>query len=173
LARIIKLVYRIVKPTLVPATPGDSEFRFQLYASTRTEEVSIFGWDERQQAAFMRMQFLAREQSYASAYPRKAVSLILCEDLPVGAMMVDRGEHEITLIDIALLPEFRSRGIGTSLIQDLINEAHTTNKPLQLQVAKGNRAAALYSRLGFARTGENKMYEQMKINANTRRAIPA
>jgi ribosomal protein S18 acetylase RimI-like enzyme len=157
------LASRTAQPILTAAGPEDSDFRFHLYLSTRFEEVSIFGWDEPQQATFMRMQFRARDQSYANAYPAKTVSLVLFDGQRVGAVIVDRSEHEIRLIDIALLPEARGHGIGTALIQALMDESRNAGKPLRLQVAKGNRAAALYSRLGFVKTGEDDVYESMEI----------
>ena len=157
------LASRLAQPILTPASPEDSDFRFQLYVSTRAEELSIFAWSEQQQATFMKMQFMARELSYSNAYPAKTVSLVVCDGRRVGAVMVDRSDHEIRLIDIALLPEARGHGIGTALIQTLIVESRTASKPLRLQVAKGNRAAALYSRLGFVKTGEDEVYERMEI----------
>jgi len=154
---------RAKEPVLTPAGAGDLDFLFQLYASTRSEEVSRFGWDERQLAGFMRMQFTAREHAYASAYAGAERSLVLCNGQRVGAIIVQRREHEIRLIDIALLPEARSRGIGTVLVVDLIRESCRANKPLRLQVAKGNRAVSLYRRLGFITTGEDAMYDQMEF----------
>ncbi|HYN14458.1 MAG TPA: GNAT family N-acetyltransferase [Terriglobales bacterium] len=154
---------RALEPVLTAAGAGDLDFLFQLYASTRLEEVSSFGWDERQLAGFMRMQFTARERAYASAYSGAERSLILYDGQRVGAIIVQRQEREIRLIDIALLPEARSRGIGTVLIVDLIRECRRANKPLRLQVAKSNRAGSLYRRLGFIKTGEDAMYDQMEF----------
>ena len=161
----------IMQPVLTPAVPEDTEFLFQLYASTRAEELSIFRWDERQQAAFVRMQFAARERSYASSYPDAERSIVLSEGKRIGAVIVHRAEREVTLIDIALLPEARNRGLGTALIKDLIRESFIENKPVRLHVAKDNRAATLYYRLGFRKIGEDGMYEHMELHSNTKTSI--
>ena len=61
---------------------------------------------------------------------------------------------EIRLVDISLLPEFRNRGLGTSLLRDLFTEAEAAGKPLTIHVEKFNPAMRLYQRLGFVRVPE-------------------
>jgi ribosomal protein S18 acetylase RimI-like enzyme len=148
---------------LVPADAHDSDFLFHLYASTRAEEFALLPWDEQQKSVFMRMQFDVRERAYASTYPAAVRSLVVSDGRKVGAVIVDRAENEIKLIDIALIFEARCKGIGTAVLHNLICEARSANKPLRLQVAKGNRAMNLYCRLGFTRTGGDEMYEQMEL----------
>jgi ribosomal protein S18 acetylase RimI-like enzyme len=66
------------------------------------------------------------------------------------------------LMDIALLPEYRSHGIGTALIKDLMAEAAQAGRPLRLHVEFFNQALRLYERLGFARMGEMGLYYEME-----------
>ena len=40
------------------ATPEDESFLFEVYASTRIEELEGTGWNDEQKLAFIRMQFL-------------------------------------------------------------------------------------------------------------------
>lgn len=77
---------------------------------------------------------------------------------PGGRLYVDESSHEIRLIDIALLPEQRGHGIGTTLITQLMTRARNTDKTLSLQVEAHNRALRLYLRLGFIRTAEHYPY---------------
>ena len=77
-------------------------------------------------------------------------------------MMVDRTEATILLRDIALLTEYRNTGIGSRLIQDLMKEATSAGKPIQLHVVASSPAVRLYERLGFCRTGEEAAYLEMK-----------
>ena len=69
-------------------------------------------------------------------------------------MVVVRMDQEIRLADIALMPEYRNAGIGTSLIRELLSEGAAAGKPVRLHVARTNRAQKLYSRLGFAKIGD-------------------
>lgn len=142
----------------------DEDFLFRLYASTRQEEISAWGWDATQQNAFLRMQFRAQRQGYAADYAGADHQVILADDEPVGRLMVHRTEKEVRLVDIAVLSEYRNRGLGAALIRDLMAECQASRKPLRLQVAKGNRAARLYERLGFLQTGEDEIYYHMWWN---------
>ena len=137
---------------------------FRLYASTRQEEVAAWGWNAAQQSAFLRMQFAAQQRSYAAGYPDADHCLILWLDEPVGRLIVSRTEQEIRLVDIALLPEYRNRGIGTCLVRELAKESQASRTPLRLQVLKGNKAFRLYSRLGFSISSEDELYFQMEWN---------
>src|SRR5262249_8599577 len=131
------------------AGPQDREFLLRLYASTREEEMNLWGWSAPQRAAFVQMQFVARERTYDAAYPGAEKQIILLGETPAGAMVVFRDSAEMRLVDIALLPEQRNRGTGGKLIGELIREASAAGLPLKLSVLRGNPAARLYERLGF------------------------
>lgn len=146
-----------------PQQSGDEDFVYRVYASTREEEVSRWGWEKPQQEAFLRMQFMAQSRWYEAAYTGAEHSIILLDEQPVGRMIVLRAPKEFQLVDISLLPEHRNRGVGAVLLTGLINQCRQAAVPLRLQVAKGNRAINLYQRLGFARYGEDEMYYRMQL----------
>jgi ribosomal protein S18 acetylase RimI-like enzyme len=148
--------------SLHTASAGDTEFLMSVYASTRQEEMASWGWDPKQQASFIRMQFDVRHRGYLAAYPTAETSLISVGDIPVGSIIIFRGTGEIRLLDIALLPESRGRGIGAELIRMLISEATRSGSPLRLSVRRGNRAAHLYERLGLVARGGDEMYSEME-----------
>ena len=143
--------------SLREATADDESFLFEVYASTRMEELAGLGWDEQQKQAFIKMQFLARERTY----PRVANRIIVLNGRPVGRILVERNEKEILLRDIALLTADRNGGVGSRLIQDLITEAGVARKPLRLHVLGTSPAVRLYERLGFCRTGDDGTYLEM------------
>jgi GNAT superfamily N-acetyltransferase len=136
--------------TLRLAGPEDEPFLYELYCSTRVEEMAAWGLDQAQQRAFLELQFKARQRHYDIAFSGAEHKLILCDDRPIGRILVYRSEREIRLVDIALLSEQRNGGIGASLIQALLEEARTTGKSVTLHVDKVSRAARLYERLGFS-----------------------
>lgn len=141
------------------ATPEDEPFLLEVYASTRLDELEGFGWDEDQKQAFIKMQFMARERSY----PRVDSRIILLNGRPVGRLLVDRGDASILLRDIALLTEYRNRGLGSRLITELMKEAASVGKPILLHVVVTSPAVRLYERLGFRRNGdETAAYLEMK-----------
>ena len=146
---------------LRPAGLEDKPFLRQLFATTRAEELALMPWDDHQKETFISMQFNAQDQQYAMSYPQADHNIILLKDVPIGRMMVARNDTAISLVDIALVPEFRNVGIGTGLIKDLLNEAAAVGKPVRLHVFVSNSAMRLYERLGFSRIGLDTSYLEM------------
>jgi ribosomal protein S18 acetylase RimI-like enzyme len=147
-----------VNINLREALPADEPFLFEVYASTRREELEGLGWDENQKLDFIKMQFIARERFY----PKVDNRIILLDGRAIGRMQVDRSDAAILLRDIALLPEYRNSGIGSRLIQDLMKEATQEGKPIELHVLSSSHAVRLYERLGFCRSKDEAAYLEMK-----------
>jgi len=150
------------KISLRPVTAGDDGMLREIYKSSRGDDLRELGWTEDRVDEFLGMQYEAQKHFLASEYQRPADELILCDGEPAGRLIVERREHEIRLIDLALLPEHRNNSIGAFLIRKLQNEARRQEKPLRLQVIRFNRAINLFERLGFARTSETGTHFQME-----------
>ena len=148
--------------SLRPYHEHDRDFLFQLYASTRLDEIAPFGWPPAQQEAFLRMQFTAQQQWYSMSYAQAEHQIIEENGVPIGRMMVSRAKPAAVLVDIALLPAHRGKGIGTGLVRNLIAQCDQQKLPLRLQVLRTNPALRLYERLGFVRTAEDQIYIQME-----------
>ena len=147
---------------LRPERPEDEPFLFAVYASTREEELNLTGWDAATRAAFLDLQFKAMRQGYRSMFPQGEFTIILLAGQPVGRQVVNCTGTEIRLVDVALLPAYRGRGIGTILLRQLLGAAARLNKPLRLRVLKTSRPARLYERVGFCRVGEEGLYDRME-----------
>jgi ribosomal protein S18 acetylase RimI-like enzyme len=152
----------LAKVSLRQAGPEDKQFLGRLYFDTRRREVESWGWPRQQQEFFLNMQFQAQYSSYSSNYPGASDRIVLAGDLPAGRIMVGREGGAMHLIDIALLEEFRSRGIGGELILRLIAQCEAESIPLRLQVLRGNPAIRLYNRMGFVEIGADPVYLQME-----------
>ena len=128
----------------------DTEFLFQVYASTRSEELAQTGWTEEEKQAFLVMQFNAQRQDYLTRFPESEQLIVLDNGIPAGRLWVNGSKDEIRLLDIALLPGYRNTGTGTLLLKHLQREARATGKPLHHTVHKDNlEALRFYNRLGF------------------------
>jgi GNAT superfamily N-acetyltransferase len=145
-------------PRLRTATPEDEQFLRAVYASTRAEELARVPWSDEQKRAFTDMQFAAQDADYRRHYPDAQYSIIEVQGVPAGRLYVDRCSKEIRIIDIALLPEHRRAGIGTSLLRALQDEARTMGKTLTIHVEKFNPARSLYHRLGFKQIEDKGVY---------------
>ncbi len=149
--------------TTRPVQATDEPFLFELFAATKGAEMSAWGLPPPQMAQLLQMQYHAQRRSYEAQYPGADHRILLKGDEPIGRVWVSRSPHEIVLVDIALLPQFRGTGAGTRLIQALQAEAAEACVPLRLQVAANNpRAAQLYERLGFREIHVTETHQSMQ-----------
>ena len=138
--------------------PGDREFLYRVYASTRTEELAVVPWDDAQKDAFLRSQFDAQDAWWREHYAAASFDVILVDGEPAGRFYVHRGEREIRIVDVALLPEYRGNGVGSSLLRDLLSEADAAGKSVTIHVERMNPALRLYERLGFTLAEDKGVY---------------
>ena len=128
----------------------DEAFLFDLYTSTRAQELEVLPWDEDQRRSFLKMQFFAQNQDYQRRFPEGVHELLICGRLPAGRLYVARSEEEIRILDISLMPEYRNHGIGGALIRELLNEASQTKLPLRIYLERDNSYRKVFDQFGFA-----------------------
>jgi ribosomal protein S18 acetylase RimI-like enzyme len=152
---------------LRPALPGDEEFLFSVYASTRTDELALVDWDPAQKESFLRMQFTAQFRYYLENYRGAEYQVILLDGQPVGRLYVHRRSDEIRIMDIALLPAFQKQGIGSFLLSQILEEGMQKDLPVTIHVERFNPALHLYERLGFCLAEDKGVYYFMKWSPAT------
>ncbi len=155
--------------SLSPIEDGDAPFLYRVYASTRDAELAVVPWTEAQKSAFLRQQFTAQHTYYQAHYAGAAFQVILCDGHPAGRLYVARWPDEVRIVDIALLPEYRNAGIGTSLLKALQAEAAGARKPVCIHVERFNPALRLYARLGFRRVADHGVYLLLEWSAEPER----
>ena len=148
--------------SLRPSAPDDDDLLRRVYASTRVEELAVTGWDDVTKDAFLAQQFEAQRDYYRANYDGASYDVILVEGQPAGRLYVARWDDEIRLMDIALLPEHRGKGVGTHLLKRLMEEADRSGKPLTIHVERQNPALTLYRRLGFEVAADRGVYVLMR-----------
>jgi ribosomal protein S18 acetylase RimI-like enzyme len=144
--------------TLRPAEPGDREFLYRVYASTRSEELAAVPWDDAQKDAFLRGQFDAQDLWYRENYTRTSYELIVIDGEPAGRLYLHRGADEIRIVEIALLPAHRGSGVGSALLRGVLAEADAAGKRVTIHVERMNPALRLYERLGFTVAEDKGVY---------------
>jgi ribosomal protein S18 acetylase RimI-like enzyme len=144
--------------TLRPVEPADTAFLRDVYGSTRADELALTGWNAAEKDAFVQMQFDAQDHHYRATYSNASFQVILREGRPIGRLYVARGDDEIRIVDIAILPAYRGGGVGTALIAELLGEAQHAGKAVRIHVERDNPALRLYSRLGFRPIAERGVY---------------
>lgn len=131
------------------ATPADRELLFRVYASTRAEELAVVPWPEEVVEAFLRQQFEAQDTDYRARYVGATFDVILLDGEPVGRLYQYQTASDINIMDIAVLPEFQGRGIGSQLVGDVLAAARARAATVSIHVERNNPALAWYQRLGF------------------------
>lgn len=147
---------------LRPEREGDLPFLRALYASTRETELAPLDWPPEQKRAFLDQQFDAQRRHYREQLPDTAFDVIEVEGESAGRLYVHRSRDEIRLVDIALLPNWRGMGIGSQLLQELMDEARGDGLPLRIHVEKQNPAYRLYRRLGFRAIEDKGIYDLLE-----------
>jgi ribosomal protein S18 acetylase RimI-like enzyme len=147
---------------LRPVEDADRDFLVEVYRSLREPELAMVAWDEATKRAFVEQQYSAQDAHYRSNYPDATLDVIEVDGERAGRLYVHRGPSDIRIMDIALAPAFRGRGIGTALLAELIAEADASGRKLSIHVEMNNPARALYDRFGFRPAGEHGVYILME-----------
>lgn len=149
--------------TLRPVTADDDQFLLSVYDSTRAEELAQAEWAEGQREAFLKWQFDLQRREYDTRFPDAEYNVIMIDNQPAGRIWIGRTDEQIRLLDIALLPQFQNRGVGTVLIRNLIDEAKMTGKRLRHMVfVLNNDAHRFYERFGFVVIEDLGGYKHME-----------
>jgi ribosomal protein S18 acetylase RimI-like enzyme len=149
------------------AEDADRAFLARVYASTRAQELAQVDWPEEAKQAFLEQQFSAQDVYYREHYPGATFDVVVCDGDDAGRLYVDRWDREIRIMDIAVLPEFQRRGIGSRLLGSLIEESEAAGKPLTIHVERMNPALTWYEQLGFRQTEDRGVYLLMERPVRT------
>ena len=153
--------------TFRPCTDSDVPFLRHLYGTTRAEELRPVPWSDDEKRLFLDMQFVAQKTHYEAHYPDCEFLVIELGQEPIGRLYVDRGEDDIRITDIALLPEFQGRGIGRMLMEEILAEGRDTRKRVTIHVEHNNPARRLYDSLGFRHVDTNGVYHLLEWSARS------
>ncbi len=152
--------------SLRPICAEDMGFLCALYRSTREAEIARVQWSETQKQSFIEMQFQAQHSHYQAHYPNALWLVIEARGVgAIGRLYLERWAQEHRIIDIALIPAVRGRGLGRALLEDLMDEAAAEQKAVSIHVEKENPAMRLYQRLGFRRIEDKGIYDLLRWQA--------
>ncbi len=145
-----------------PATEADDEFVYQLNRQALGDviEATWGPWDDDVQRGFHRRSF-----------DPARFEIVIVDGERAGAIAAeprDDGIYYIGRIEVA--PDLQNRGIGTSLMGQLIDRARAVGAPaVELDVLELNRARSLYERLGFRVVAEEPPKLRMRLDLLTER----
>jgi aminoglycoside 6'-N-acetyltransferase len=149
-------------PSHRPATHADRAFVERVYFETQRALIEqLFGWcgDETERGKF------------AEFYDVENTRIVAIGDEDVGWFTLQRFPSHHHLQSIFLMERWQDRGIGGTIISDLVADAVDADLPIRLSTAKINRAQGLYRRLGFLRLREDKYKAYFEHDAGRVRAV--
>jgi ribosomal protein S18 acetylase RimI-like enzyme len=147
---------------LRPESDADIPFLLRLYASTRAEEMAAVPWSAEQKAAFLAQQFQAQRRHYRNTIDGCTFEVIEHNGEPAGRLYLDSRGARLHLVDIALLPEWRGRGVGAAILEALQAAGCAGGLSVTTFVEKINPALRLYQRLGFTEIADHGVYLEME-----------
>lgn len=128
-------------------------------ATLRDADVALLGADV---ALQMRtLEWSARTSGWASRSGDVETFAITVGGETVGYLGVERVLGAVTIVDVAVVPAARGRGIGSAALEQVLAEADRDGHEVRLTVAADNPAARLYRRLGFVERASDEMNLQM------------
>lgn len=141
----------------------DLAFLRTLYEALRTDELASLEWPEATRRAFLDSQFAFQHHHFTTHFDRAEFLVLECHGDPVGRLYLLREPPRWLIVDIGLLPAWQGRGIGTTLLRQLQQDAQDARtQGLALHVRLDNpRAQALYARLGFRDESVEGMHKLM------------
>jgi len=137
---------------LRPARSSDRDFERRLFESARPDAAVLAGWPAATRGAFLDQQFQFQTAHYAGEYPHAERLIVTAKGAPVGRLIVERAGLPWQIVDIALLPSSRRRGLGGALLDAVLAAAACAAAEVALTVEQDNPARGLYERFGFTVT---------------------
>jgi ribosomal protein S18 acetylase RimI-like enzyme len=145
------------------ATADDDAFLFELFKAVRSPEFAQTPLAPAQIEMLLKFQYAGQKQSYSAQYPG-GNHMVLMQAKPIGRIWLHCGATEHRLVDIALLPEFRNRGIGAALVAEAVAAARAAGVRLSCSVALTNHGSLrFHQRLGFRITGQDEVFYSLAV----------
>jgi len=139
-----------------PADDSDKSYFQELHEQCYRDVVTRqFGsWESKIQ----RLNFNAK-------WPAQQFSKIIMDGLVVGGIWIDEHDEFRQVREIQIHPTYQGQGVGTRVMQDVIDRSQQMGKKLMLKVLHENHALGLYKRLGFVITDDTGVQYVMEYRA--------
>ena len=151
------------------ATTDDLPFLRKLYGSLRTDELAQVPWPSSAKDAFLDSQFDLQHRHFVNYFAAADFLLLEQHGVAIGRYYLLRAQPHFLIVDIALQPESRQRGVGSALL-DWAKQLTQTEAAdgIDLHVDERNLdAQRLYTRHGFIEIERSSPYIGMRWSRGT------
>ena len=133
-----------------PACAEDEALLFELFAPDRVAQFVSCGIPPEEAMSLVEMQYHGSKMTYQARYPHAVDSILFnASGAAVGRLLIDRQANCWRIVDIAVMPEHRSKGLATEALKECQELCKRNGSTLALQVSPTNPAMRLYERLNF------------------------
>jgi len=90
----------------------------------------------------------------------------LVDNVITGAIWTRKLDGGVPILSMAILPEFRAKGIGTAMMEQFLVEAGAVSQEMQVETYENERVINFYEKFGFVKIDKSKMsktFEQKEI----------
>jgi GNAT superfamily N-acetyltransferase len=132
--------------SLREASDKDIVFARSVYFETMRWIIErLFGWDQARD-----------EEKFAQFFKLDEARIIVANGQDAGWIAEQVDTASVNIGSFYVIPPMQSRGIGTRVLQMLIEEARSQSKAITLAVVKFNPAFRFYEKHGFRITSEDE-----------------
>jgi len=143
---------------LFPTDETYREFSYQIKKMAEGEYItSMFGWDEDVQRDF-----------HDRAWQQQKPDIITYNGKLIGTIATIETVDCIDIGQFFILPEYQRKGIGTHILENVLDKATKLGRTVTLKFLKNNPVESLYVRNGFrlVDTDEILHYMERKVGDN-------
>lgn len=143
---------------------SDADFVRDVYVAYRWDEIKAAGWPPEVALTFLHDQYRLQSLHYDKHYPGAAWGIVEVDGQPAGRLYLQiDSTGDLRIIDIALMPAYRSRGMGGGLLAAVQDQARAIGAAkVSIHVEKQNPALRLYKRLGFQPVKDTDVYHLLE-----------
>ena len=118
-------------------------------------DVTWGGWDEARHS-----------RHFSGSMEHGNISIIEVDGERMGMVQLLEGRDSVEVGELQIDPHHQNRGVGTSVLLDVISNAHARRRDVRLSVGlKNEKAIRLYERLGFRSVGRSDTHLHMECEA--------
>ena len=134
-----------------PATDTDYQFAYEVKIAAEVDAITaVFGWDEE-------LQMELHRHEWNSGKP----TIICLDDKPIGTYHLKEKQDCWFFSRFFIDPRCQNQGIGSTILQQVIDVANQSNKPCKLCHLTENRVHELYRRFGFSIYQQDSQFVHM------------
>ncbi len=141
-----------MKLSLRKATPNDANLTFEI------EQFSIKEYAD--------SLYETKKATYKREFNHRDIQIVELENnQAIGYLEIEEKNHSFEIINILIHKDFQNQGFGKLLLDEIIEEAQTKSKGIELQVLKNNpKAKRFYENSGFQVYFETEFEYKMKFS---------